>query len=84
MPTSEHWSEESDVRDFTFTCTKGWKEEVKTKVAYAVEEIFWIVVIIILSIILGSILTSGLVLVYALAFVLPFCYSFGKAMRWIK
>lgn len=90
--TVKHWSEESDPRDYTYTFSKSdpdieekWnKRFARSRIVYAVEEIFWIVVIVVLSIILGSILTNGLVLVYALAFTLPFCYQFGKAMRWIK
>jgi hypothetical protein len=92
MPNSQHWSEYSDPRDYTYTFSKSdpdveekWNKRFKrSRIAYAVEELFWIVVIIVLSIILGSILTSGVVLLYALAFTIPFVYSFGKAMRWIK
>jgi len=92
MPINKHWTQESDPRDYTYTFAKSdpdveekWNKRFKrSRIAYAVEELFWIVVIIVLSIILGSILTSGVVLVYIVAFSLPFVYSFGNAMRWFK
>jgi hypothetical protein len=87
-----HWSEESDPRDYIYTFSKSdpdtdekWeRRRERSRLAYAIEETFWLITVIILSIILGSILTSGVVLVYIVAFSLPFVYSFGNARRWFK